>query len=133
MAAETVIKMMDRVASPGEGRRTLDEIVDVIHRRLSETDATDPEVFQVHMQIIMALAGNQTAFAEEHGYQPGTVSRWVNGSKAPPPKRRFPVLRDAFAHLQAALVARPSLAADVVQAAGASPRRRGRPSRQGLQ
>jgi hypothetical protein len=127
--ANTVISMAERGDFPGEGQQTIDEIVELLGRRIAETDPTDPAVFQVHMRLAMALAGNQTAFAEEHGYQPGTVSRWVNGSKAPPPKRRGPVLRDAFAHLQQAAaalaVAEPVTAIEAVP----TPRRRGRPSR----
>ncbi|UAL10211.1 hypothetical protein [Caulobacter segnis] len=65
------------------------------------------QTFHHAMWLVMAFGGNQTVFANEHGYQPTTVSRWVNGTKAPPRLRRGPIVRDAFAHLKKVMLASP--------------------------
>ena len=77
-------------------RRWLDDLT----RTASTIDLSDRRNFHHIMWLIRALGGNQTAFAERHGYQPTTVSRWTNGAVAPPKLRRRPIILDAIAHLQ---------------------------------
>jgi DNA-binding transcriptional regulator YdaS (Cro superfamily) len=74
--------------------------VDDLERTAGEIDLSDRRNFHHMMWLIMALGGNQTAYAERHGYQPTTVSRWVNGAVAPPKLRRRPIILDAIEHLQ---------------------------------
>lgn len=77
-------------------RRWLEDLT----RTANEIDLSDRRNFHHTMWLIMALGGNQTAFAERHGYQPTTVSRWANGAVAPPKLRRRPIILDAIEHLQ---------------------------------
>ena len=74
--------------------------VDDLTRTANDIDLSDRRNFHHMMWLIMALGGNQTAYAERHGYQPTTVSRWVNGAVAPPKLRRRPIILDALEHLE---------------------------------
>ena len=80
--------------------------VEELARTVATADLSSRETFHHLMWLIMALGGNQTAFAERHGYQPTTVSRWVNGAVAPPRLRRRPIILDAMEHLQTNLMDR---------------------------
>jgi len=54
------------------------------------------ENFHHALHMLSRLGLNQVEFAREHGYQPSTVNRWVNGQKAPPRQRRPPIVNAAL-------------------------------------
>lgn len=99
MAEVLARKSGDRPMTPG--RALYLDFVSKLGQVVADTDCTDVDAFHETMWLIMNPGGlNQTAFAERHGYQPSTVSRWANGTKAPPVLRRSPILRDAYAQLK---------------------------------
>jgi DNA-binding transcriptional regulator YdaS (Cro superfamily) len=68
-------------------------------RALSRTRHAHFEVrenFHHAFWLATVLGLSQKDFAESHGFRTSTVNRWVTGAKAPPPKRRPALVRDAI-------------------------------------
>jgi hypothetical protein len=86
-----------RVGSPlrVHYRKEVDDLRDVI----ATVDLENRENFHHALWLVMEKGLSQKDFAEHRGFRASTVNRWVTGAKAPPPKRRPAVVRDALAML----------------------------------
>jgi len=84
----------ERVGSPlrVHYRKEVDELRDVI----ATVDLENRENFHHALWLVMEKGLSQKDFAEHRGFRASTVNRWVTGAKAPPPKRRPAVVRDAL-------------------------------------
>lgn len=87
----------DHVGSPlrVHYRKEVDELRDVI----ATVDLENRENFHHALWLVTEKGLSQKDFAEHRGFRASTVNRWVTGAKAPPPKRRPAVVRDALAML----------------------------------
>ena len=77
--------------------------IDALHKAVLAENLEDRNNFVHALWLVMQSGLSQKDFAEHHGFRASTVNRWVTGAKAPPPKRRPAIVRDALAMLEHAL------------------------------
>ena len=77
--------------------------LDALHRAVLSEDLEDRNNFVHALWLVMQAGLSQKDFAEHRGFRASTVNRWVTGAKAPPPKRRPAIVRDALAMLEQAI------------------------------
>jgi hypothetical protein len=77
--------------------------VDELHNAVRHYDLEDRDNFVHALWLVMQSGLSQKDFAEHRGFRASTVNRWVTGAKAPPPKRRPAIVRDALAMLETAI------------------------------
>src|SRR5215469_5530705 len=77
--------------------------VEALREAIRTADLEDRDNFVHALWMIMEKGLTQKEFAEHRGFRASTVNRWVTGAKAPPPKRRPAIVRDAFAMLEHAI------------------------------
>jgi hypothetical protein len=77
--------------------------IDALHKAVLSENLEDRNNFVHALWMIVESGLSQKAFAEHRGFRASTVNRWVTGAKAPPPKRRPAIVRDALAMLEQAI------------------------------
>ncbi len=77
--------------------------VDALRELIRTEDMEDREHFAHALWMVMQKGLSQKDFADHRGFRASTINRWVTGAKAPPPKRRPAIVRDAFAMLEEAI------------------------------
>jgi ketosteroid isomerase-like protein len=77
--------------------------VDALREMIRTEDMEDREHFAHALWMVIQKGLSQKDFADHRGFRASTINRWVTGAKAPPPKRRPAIVRDAFAMLEEAI------------------------------